>query len=138
MAWPARLRLEKLRDKSTRGKRKRPSQRKRSRPPKRPFLVTGSALASGYVGASNVAALATDDEAFSAERLNCAICGNRLLMIGFLAGLVAAAQQKRAAPFFFGVVANRGGRWLDVSVSGGRISPCNRSNRWRITVLEAL
>src|SRR4029077_7815949 len=101
MAWPARLRLEKLRDKSTRGKRKGPFQRKRSRPTKRPFLVTGSALASGYVGASNVAALATDDEAFSAERLNCAICGNRLLMIGFLAGPAAAAQQKRAAPFFF-------------------------------------
>src|SRR4029077_10646413 len=76
MAWPARLRLEKLRDKSTRGKRKRPFQRKRSRPPKRPFLVTGSALASGYVGASNIAALATDDEAFCAERPVCAICGH--------------------------------------------------------------
>jgi hypothetical protein len=69
------------------------SKGKRSRPPKRPFLVTGSALASGYVGASNVAALGTDHEAFSAERLNCAICGDRLLMIGFLAGPAAAAQQ---------------------------------------------
>src|SRR5260221_12097144 len=100
MAWRARLRLEKRRDKPTRGKRKRPFQRKRSRPPNRPFRVTGSALASGYVGPSNVAALATDDEAFSAERLNCAICGDRLLMIGFLAVPAAAAQQKRAAPFF--------------------------------------
>src|SRR5258707_13604589 len=103
MAWPARLRLEKLRDKSTRGKRKRPFQRKRSRPPKRPFLGTGSALASGYVGASNVAALATDDEAFSAERLNCAIWGDRLLMIGFLAGAASAAEQKQAPPVFLSV-----------------------------------
>src|SRR5260370_33323968 len=101
MAWPARLRLEKLRDKSTRGKRKRPFQRKRSRPPKRPFLVTGSALASGYVGASNVAALATDDEAFSAERLNCAICADRLLMIGFLAGPPSATREKQTTHLFF-------------------------------------
>ena len=123
MAWPARLRLEKLRDKSTRGKRKRPFQRKRSRPPKRPFLVTGSALASGYVGASNVAALATDDEAFSAERLNCAICGDRLLMIGFLAGPAAAAQQKRAAPFFLALWLTEAARGLMFLFRAGESRP---------------
>src|SRR5260221_14183864 len=123
MAWRARLRLEKRRDKPTRGKRKRPFQRKRSRPPNRPFRVTGSALASGYVGASNVAALATDDEAFSAERLNCAICGDRLLMIGFLAGPAAAAQQKRAAPSFLALRLTEAPRALMFPFRSGESHP---------------
>src|SRR5260221_2314842 len=130
MAWRARLRLEKRRDKPTRGKRKRPFQRKRSRPPNRPFRVTGSALASGYVGPSNVAALATDDEAFSAERLNCAICGDRLLMIGFLAGPAAAAQQKRAAPVFLALWLTEAARGLMVLVPAGGFRPVTSLIRW--------